>query len=85
MALILVVDDKEPARFTLREILGEAGHEVVEAGDGKAALEQQRAHSIDLVVTDIIMPEQEDVETIIELKRDYPGLKIVAISGGGTR
>ena len=83
MARILVVDDEELARFTIRDILETAGHEVAEAANGKEAIESQTAGPFDLIITDIIMPEKEGVETIIELKRDYPDLKIIAISGGG--
>ena len=83
MARILVVDDEELARFTIRDILETAGHEVAEAENGKEAIESQTAGPFDLIITDIIMPEKEGVETIIELKRDYPDLKIIAISGGG--
>lgn len=83
MPRILVVDDEELARFTLREILEGAGHEVVVATNGKEAIAFQKAHPFDLIITDILMPEKEGVETIIELKRDYPTLKIIAISGGG--
>ena len=83
MARILVVDDEELARYALREILQSAGHEVVEAINGNEGVALQRAQPFDLVVTDIIMPEKEGVETTIELKRDYPSLKVIAISGGG--
>lgn len=83
MARILVVDDEKLARFTLREILTAEGHEVVEAVNGVEAIAFQRAHPFDLVITDIIMPEKEGVGTIIEMKRDYPDLKIIGISGGG--
>lgn len=83
MARILVMDDEELARFTLREILEADGHEVTEAENGKEGVAYQKANAFDLIVTDIIMPEKEGVETIIELKRDYPDLKIIAISGGG--
>lgn len=83
MARVLVIDDEQLARFTMREILESAGHEVVEAKNGKQGISFQRAESFDIVVTDIIMPEKEGVETIIELKRDYPTLPIIAISGGG--
>ena len=83
MARILVVDDEELARFTIRDILETAGHEVVEAANGNEAIESQKANPCDLMITDIIMPEKEGVATIIELKRDYPDLKIIAISGGG--
>ncbi len=83
MARILVIDDEELARFTMREILEGAGHEVAEARNGNQGLAFQKAQLFDLVVTDIIMPDKEGVETIIELKRDFPDLPIIAISGGG--
>jgi len=83
MARILVVDDEELARFTIREILETAGHEITEAENGNEAIASQNANPFDLIITDIIMPEKEGVETIIELKADYPNLKIIAISGGG--
>lgn len=83
MARILVIDDEDLARFTIREILEAAGHVVVEAKNGNEGIAFQKAQSYDLVITDIIMPEKEGVETIIELKRDYPTMKIIAISGGG--
>ncbi len=83
MAKILVVDDEELARFTIRDILETAGHQVEEATNGVEALAIQSASPFDLVITDIIMPEKEGVETIIELKQLYPSLKIIAISGGG--
>lgn len=83
MARILVVDDAEMARFTIREILEKDGHEISEASNGNEALDKQRAQPFDLVITDIIMPEKEGVETIIEMKKDFPDLKIIGISGGG--
>lgn len=83
MARILVIDDEELARFTVASLLESAGHEVVEAPNGQVGLSLQNAQLFDLVVTDIIMPKKEGVETIIKLKRDHPDLKIIAISGGG--
>lgn len=83
MARILVVDDEELARFTIRDILETAGHVVDEAANGNEAIASQVADPFDLIITDIVMPEKEGVETIIELRRDYPDLKIIAISGGG--
>lgn len=83
MARILVIDDEELARFTVREILESAGHEVVEARDGVEGLAMQRAQRCDLVVTDVIMPRKEGVEMIIEMKQEQPALRIIAISGGG--
>lgn len=83
MARILIVDDDELARFTLREILEEVGHEVSEAASGDACLEMQKRTPFDVVVTDIIMPGREGIETVMELKRAYPDLRVIAISGGG--
>lgn len=83
MARILVIDDEDLARFTVANILESAGHEVVEASDGEEGLALQKEHPFDLVVTDIIMPKKEGVETIVELKRDFPDMKVIAISGGG--
>lgn len=83
MARVLVIDDEKLARFTVREILELAGHEVVEAKNGSQGIAFQKASVFDIVVTDIIMPEKEGVETIIELKQDFPDLPIIAISGGG--
>ncbi len=83
MARILVADDEKLVRVTIRKILTSAGHEVTEAANGREAIEMQNAQACDLLITDIIMPEKEGVETTIELKRDHPNLKIIAISGGG--
>jgi YesN/AraC family two-component response regulator len=83
MARVLVIDDEELARFTLREVLQTAGHEVAEATNGNEGITLQKAQPFDLIITDIIMPKKEGVETIIELKKDFPDLKIIGISGGG--
>ncbi len=83
MARILIVEDEKLARLTLRKILEEVGHQVVEATNGVEGLAMFRASPCDLVITDIIMPEKEGVATIIELKRDFPDVRIIAISGGG--
>jgi len=83
MARILVVDDEEIIRFTLRQMLEKAGHEVVEAVNGQEALNSCEERLVDLVITDIIMPEKEGIETIVELRQRQPDLKIIAVSGGG--
>ncbi len=82
-ARILVIDDDELIRDTLRDVLEEAGYRVVEARDGAMGVRKHKANPCDLVITDIIMPEKEGLETIVELKRDYPQLRIIAVSGGG--
>jgi PAS domain S-box-containing protein len=78
---ILVADDETSVRGFLREVLTEEGYEVVEAANGKEAIEQARASVVDLVITDLVMPEQEGLETIQALRKDLPGARIIAISG----
>ncbi|MFQ5763929.1 MAG: response regulator [Rhodospirillales bacterium] len=83
MARILVVDDEELARFTIREILTKAGHEIDEAENGNEAIERHKAEPFDMIVTDIVMPDKDGIETIIELRQIYPSPIILAISAGG--
>ncbi len=83
MALILVVDDDNQIRRMLRRILEKEGYEVVEAIDGDEAMRIYQERPVDLVITDLIMPKKEGIETIIELRRIFPEVKIIAISGGG--
>ncbi len=82
MKRILVIDDDRQMRQMLRQMLERQGYEVVDAPNGKEGIELCRQFSIDLIITDIIMPEKEGVATIIELRRDFPDVKIIAISGG---
>lgn len=83
MAFVLVIDDEEMVRATLRAYLEGAGHQVQEARHGGEALPLAQRRRPDLVVTDIIMPEKEGIETILELRRLDGKLPILAISGGG--
>ncbi len=83
MACILVVDDDPGIREVLSEALTFHGHEVVVATDGAQGLRVAASTPPDLVITDIVMPEKEGLETIMELRRTWPELKIIAISGGG--
>ena len=83
MALILIIDDDNQFRAILREMLERAGYEVVEASDGEEGIKLYREKVTDLIITDLIMPEKEGIETIVELRRDFPDVKIIAISGGG--
>src|SRR5688572_234064 len=83
MQRILVIDDDEQVRALLYEILDRAGFKVVEATNGVEGLKLYRAQPADLVITDLIMPEKEGVETILELRREFPDVRVVAISGGG--
>ena len=83
MPRILLIEDDEPLRDTLRKTFVRAGYEVDEAPNGKAAVQAYRRVRSDVVVTDIVMPEKEGLEVISELRRLAPGVKIIAISGGG--
>jgi CheY-like chemotaxis protein len=83
MARILVIDDDELVRSTIKSALELAGHEVAEASDGEQGVAAFAGGGFDLVVTDIIMPEKEGIETIIELRQHDPAIKVIAISGGG--
>jgi DNA-binding response OmpR family regulator len=82
MAKILVIDDHYAMRQTIREILEEEGHEILEAPDGEAGIEAQRRNQVDLVITDIFMPHKEGMSTIRDLSTEFPGLPIIAMSGG---
>jgi DNA-binding NtrC family response regulator len=81
---VLVIDDEVQIRTLLANGLEAAGFQVDAAQDGIEGMRLFRRHPADVVVTDIIMPEQEGIETIIQLRREYPKLAIIAISGGGT-
>jgi CheY-like chemotaxis protein len=83
MSRILLVDDEEALRKVLGRALTAMGHVVVEACNGKEALALHRLDPVELVVTDLVMPEKEGMETIEEFRLDYPGVGIVAMSGGG--
>lgn len=83
MKRILIIDDEEPLRSMLRMSLEKMGYSVLEAGDGRVALALFKAQPADLVITDLMMPEKEGLETIRELRKGHPDLKIIAMSGGG--
>ena len=82
MKSILLVDDDEQLRRMLKTVLQEAGHQVNEARNGNEALEIYNVAPTDLVITDLVMPDKEGLETIIELRRTHPDVKIIAMSGG---
>lgn len=83
MAKLIVVDDDAGVLETVARVLRRHGHEVVVARNGREAIELVRAAAPDVVVTDINMPEMDGIETIMELRREWESLPIIAISGGG--
>ena len=83
MARILLVDDDDLIRPLCVEILGMAGHVVVAAQDGDDAVRAAGDGAFDVLVTDIIMPGKDGLETIMAIRRRQPGIRILAVSGGG--
>ena len=81
MARILIVDDEEMDRVLLADILRRAGHETLFAANGRAALRLCRKSDIDLVVTDIVMPELNGLELLESLLEADPWVRVIAISG----
>lgn len=83
MTRILVIDDNNDLRTIMQHMLEPEGHEVVLAADGAEGLKLQRECPAALVITDIFMPNKEGIETIRELREEYPNTIIIAMSGGG--
>ena len=81
--VILLIDDEDNFRCVLKQVLVNAGYEVVEASNGAEGIRYFYENPADMIVTDIIMPEKEGIETIIELKKAFPDVKLIAMSGGG--
>ena len=81
MKRILIVDDDEAFRQVLSANLRDVGYETQTADNGRTALRLCRQQSFDLVITDLVMPEKEGLETIIELRRHWPEVMFIAISG----
>jgi DNA-binding response OmpR family regulator len=80
---VLVIDDEDMIREIIKTVLTEAGYQVAGAANGAEGLKLLESQPVDLIITDILMPEKEGIETIIETRKSHPNIKIVAISGGG--
>lgn len=83
MAQVLIVDDDVMFLNLLRDLLEPEGYDILEATNGVEALKIFCEASVDLVVTDIVMPDKEGLQTILELQKENSAVKIIAISGGG--
>lgn len=81
-AQILLVDDEDMVRMQIRSSLELEGHQVREASNGREAIDMLNGYKPDLMITDILMPEKEGIETIMEVRQKYADIKIIAISGG---
>ena len=84
MYQILVIDDYADVRRLIRMTLEDAELDVFEAENGRVGLEINEAEEIDLIITDLLMPEKEGIETIRELRQKDLDIPVIAISGGGS-
>jgi CheY-like chemotaxis protein len=82
MRSVLIIEDNRELREAMRTVLELAGYAVYEARDGRAGLKEHRARAPDLVITDINMPDMDGFETIDAMKKEFPGVRIIATSGG---
>ena len=82
MPSVLVVDDEDQVRQLIREALEQAGYAVREAHDGKEGLDQYRKQPTDVVIMDVMMPDQDGLESILILRREFPSARVIAITGG---
>ena len=83
MSHILIIDDDDALRIVLKASLEQMGHTVVESTDGRNGVECYKGEAFDVVITDLIMPDKEGIETILDLRKINPDVKIIAMSGGG--
>ncbi len=85
MPRILVIDDEEAVRDVIELMLAMAGHEVTKAGSAREALQQlSRDAAYDLLLTDIFMPDVDGLDLLRQVRKRYPALRVMAISGGGS-
>ena len=82
MARILVIDDQESIRRVVRRALEQDGHQVMDASDGEMGMQILVRHSADLVITDIFMPGQDGILTLRQIRKQFPTLKVIVMSGG---
>lgn len=80
---ILIIDDEETVRESLRQTLERQGHTVTCAPNGRVAMNIYRKEDFDLVITELLMPERDGLEVIMDLRKQSPAVKIIAMSGGG--
>ena len=83
MTRVIIIDDEEDIRIVLKEIFIRAGFDVGVASDGAEGLTLIRETGADLVITDIIMPGSDGVETAYDIRMEFPNTKIIVMSGGG--
>ena len=82
MARIIVIDDQEPIRRIVRRALEQQGHEVLDASEGEMGMRLLERHAADVVITDIFMPGQDGILTLRQIRKQFPAVKVIVISGG---
>lgn len=83
MAKVLVIDDDPQVRRIVTRLIESEGHTVIQAENGKVALERYAGDPADLVISDIYMPEMDGIELLMRLREAFPDARLVAMSGGG--
>lgn len=83
MPSILIIDDDDSLCDALRRNLHKEGYTIMEASEGRGGLKQLERSPVDLILLDMFMPDKDGLETIGELRRTHPGIRIIAMSGGG--
>ena len=83
MAKVLLVEDDELVRYALTELLEEAGHQVFVRENGYKIIEYVECNPVDIVLTDIVMPEVDGIEVLTAMRKSFPDLPVIALSGGG--
>jgi DNA-binding response OmpR family regulator len=83
LARILIIDDNPDVLTAVHRVLTAAGHVVADAPLSSEGIRLHHENPFDLILTDIVMPEKEGISTIIDLRKEYPRLRIIAMSGGG--
>lgn len=83
MTTILLIDDDPLVAFTVERMLQGAGHDIIRATDGEKGIKLLKESRVDLVITDIIMPVKEGIETIREIREHDAKIPVIAVSGGG--
>ena len=82
MASILVIDDQEPIRRIVRRALENERHAVLDASDGELRMQILERETVDVVITDIFMPELDGIQTLREIRKRFPAVRVIAMSGG---
>src|SRR5262245_7142580 len=85
MSRILVIDDNTSIREAVCEMLKQSGYETVGVENGRLALQIHRETPVDLIITDLFMPDTDGLEIINQFRHQFPEVKIIAVSGGGSR